>query len=138
MVKDQNEAETKKKEAEVLSKELDTRNASVEKQRKEAESELAQAEPALIDAKQAVRNIKKAHLDELRALNNPPTAVKITLEAVSEMLGLSCGSWKDIRRNLQRKEFIPDVVNFDSERLTESQRTKVSKLLLTPDFDQRR
>jgi len=134
MVSDQKEAETKKSEAEALSKDLDERNAHVNKQRKVSEEELGRAEPALIDAQNAVSNIRKAHLDEMRSLNNPPPAVKMTLEAVCLMLGLSFNSWADIRRILQKREFIPDVVNFKSEDLTEERRANVEAMLQNPDF----
>ncbi|GBG31493.1 Dynein heavy chain, cytoplasmic [Hondaea fermentalgiana] len=134
MVSDQNEAEKKKTDAERMGVELDERNAKVDEQRATAEAELSQAKPALLDAEKAVSDIRRAHLDEMRSLNNPPAAVKLTLEAVCVMLGLSFTSWADIRRILQRREFIPDVVNFQSEDLTEDRRAKVQKMLENPDF----
>jgi len=134
MISDQNEAVNKKEAAERLGEELDERNSHVDKQRQEAEAELSEAEPALVDAQKAVGDIRKAHLDEMRSLNNPPPAVKLTLEAVCLMLGFSFSGWGDIRKILQRRDFIPDVVNFKSENLSEEGRVAVQKMLENPDF----
>ena len=86
MVKDQNEAETRKVEAEKLKGDLDERNKIVEARREEAEADLANAEPALLAAQEAVKSIKRKHLDEMRALANPPKNVQLTISAVAVMI----------------------------------------------------
>lgn len=101
-----------------------------------AEKELAQARPALEEAQQAVSKIKTAHLQELRALRSPPKPVRWTLEAVIEMLGLSCHSWQDIRKILQKKDFVPDVVNFQSQNLEDESLERVKEMLENEDFNE--
>ena len=86
MVKDQNEAETRKVEAEKLKGDLDERNKIVDARREEAEADLANAEPALLAAQEAVKSIKRKHLDEMRALANPPKNVQLTISAVAVMI----------------------------------------------------
>jgi len=135
MVTDQNEAEKKKADAEKLSIDLDSRSTLIQEQKDKAQEELGRAEPALLDAQKAVSDIRKAHLDEMRSLSNPPPLIKLTLEAVCIMLGLEYGSWTGIRRALQKREFIPDVVNFNSSDLSAAQRQRVQALLdNNPDF----
>ena len=70
MVSDQNAAEKARAEATKTSALLAERNKEVDERRSVAEADLSKAEPALLEAKQAVRNIKKAHLDELKASKN--------------------------------------------------------------------
>ncbi|RYH06718.1 hypothetical protein EON65_42550, partial [archaeon] len=85
------------------------------------EKELAEAEPALMSAKQSVQNIRKSQLDEVRALAHPPTAVRLTMEMVSIMIGESNTDWSEIRKVIRREDFIATVVNFDPLRLTPKQ-----------------
>lgn len=136
MVNDQNEAENKKVEAEKLGASLNERNSKVALQREEAEKELSSAEPALLDAQSAVSNIKKANLVEMQSLNNPPSGVKMTMEAVCLLLGVDFTGWVDIRRVINKREFIPDIVNFKSENITDDARRKVKKMLENPDFNE--
>ena len=125
MVHDQNIAEGKKTEAEKLSKELDQQNLDIAERQRVVQADLDKAEPALIEARNAVQGIQKRHLDELRALNNPPAQVARTLGAVCAMLGHTETEWKSVRRTLASSEFIPSVVSFDTKRLKDSTRKKI-------------
>ena len=71
-----------------MSEELAVKSGDIAQRKASAEAELATAEPALIAARDAVKGIKKAQLDELRALRMPPIQAKRTIEAVSIILGL--------------------------------------------------
>ena len=86
MVNDQQIAEEKKKEALELQKKLDVQNKEIEVQKVKAYADLEKAEPAILEAQSSVQDIKKSHLEELKALGKPPNAVRITLEAVCLML----------------------------------------------------
>lgn len=91
MVNDQQIAEEKKKEALELQKKLDIQNKEIEVQKVRAYADLEKAEPAILEAQNSVQDIKKSHLEELRALGKPPNAVRLTLEAVCLMLsGVFC------------------------------------------------
>ncbi len=125
MVGDQNEAERRKADADQVSAELDRQNAAIASRMRGVESELAEAEPALVAAQGAVKSIKKAQLDEVRALARPPNPVRLTLEAVMILLNegkaAQGGEWNDVRRVIRRDDFISTVVNFDPESITPQQ-----------------
>ncbi len=125
MVHDQNIAESKKTEAEKLSRELDEQNVAIAARQEVVEGDLAKAEPALIEARNAVQGIQKRHLDELRALGNPPAQVARTLGAVCTMLGHAETEWKAVRRVLAGSEFIPSVVAFDTKQLKDNIRKTI-------------
>ena len=138
MVKDQNEAERRKTESLKLKAELDERNKVVEERRVEAESDLAKAEPALLEAQEAVRSIKRRHLDEMKAMGNPPPAVKITLEAVICLVSGESDPkkeipWGTIRGYLRGGSFISSVVDFQSETLMTETRELVENKFLKRD-----
>ncbi|GLD93495.1 hypothetical protein PINS_up002087 [Pythium insidiosum] len=122
MIREQNEAQEKKKETEKLAADLATRDEEISSRKKVVEADLAEAEPALLDAQASVNSIRKSQLDEIRALARPPNAVKMTLEAVAIMLGETSLDWADLRKFIRRDDFISQVVNFDSEKLTSRQR----------------
>ena len=121
MVGKQSEAEQRKKLAEELTVELSRQNEDIRVRREQVEVELSEAEPALVSAKQSVQNIRKAQLDEVRALGRPPNAVRLTMEMVSIMIGEMSTDWQDIRRVIRRDDFIATVVNFDPLSLTQKQ-----------------
>jgi len=119
MVAEQNEAEQKKAEAEALSQELAKQNAEIAIRRESAEKELSEAEPALIAAKESVSSIKKPQLDEVRMMARPPNLVKLTMEAVVNMLGEKTNDWSEIRKFMRKDDFISLVVTFNPSSLTE-------------------
>lgn len=55
----------------------------------------------------------------------PPPSVKLTIEAVATLFGEKELSWADLRRFVQKKDFIPLVVNFDPKSVTPALREKV-------------
>lgn len=122
MVQEQNEAQEKKKITEALAADLASKDEEIRSRKVVVEADLAQAEPALLDAQASVNSIRKAQLDEIRALARPPAAVRMTMEAVAVMLGESSLEWADLRRFIRKDDFISQVVNFDSEKLTARQR----------------
>ena len=121
MVEKQNEAEHQKTIAEKLTIELQKQNEEIRVRKESVEKELSEAEPALLSAKHSVQNIKKAQLDELRALTRPPQAVMVTMEMVSVMIGEKSTDWNEIRKVIRRDDFISTVVNFDPSALTSKQ-----------------
>lgn len=63
----------------------------------------------------AVSSIKKQHLVEVRAMANPPAAVKLALESICLLLGEETNDWKKIRPVILRDNFISSIVNFNIE-----------------------
>lgn len=62
-------------------------------------------------------SIKRQHLVEVRAMTNPPAAVKLALESICLMLGEETSDWKKIRQVIIRDNFIGSIVNFSSEEM---------------------
>ncbi|KAI9911312.1 hypothetical protein PsorP6_009030 [Peronosclerospora sorghi] len=125
MMQEQNEAQEKKRDTEALALDLASKDEEIRSRKKVVEADLAQAEPALLDAQASVNSIRKSQLDEIRALARPPAAVRMTMEAVAVMLGETSLEWSDLRRFIRKDDFISQVVNFDSEKLTARQRHTV-------------
>eukprot|EP01041_Mallomonas_annulata_P000303 gene303-544_t len=125
MVDKQNEAEQRKAVAEQLTKELQHQNEEINVRRATVESELSEAEPSLMAAKQSVQNIRKAQLDEVRALARPPAAIQRTLEMVAVMIGEKTTDWAELRKIIRKDDFIATVVNFDPLALNMKQVKKV-------------
>ena len=71
------------------------------------------------------------------ALATPPGPVKLTLEAVAVLMGEGAAtSWADLRRFVQRKDFISLIVNYESSSLTPSLRAQLMKNYLSnEDFN---
>uniref|UniRef100_A0A7S1Y8A3 AAA+ ATPase domain-containing protein n=1 Tax=Grammatophora oceanica TaxID=210454 RepID=A0A7S1Y8A3_9STRA len=121
MVADQNIAEKRKVEAERMNVEVEKQQTEINARKEEAQRDLDTAEPALKSAQQSVRGIKKRDLDEVRNLARPPNNVKLTLECVAIMMGEKKWEWGDVRKMLSKSEFIPNILNFDADKLTSKQ-----------------
>ena len=65
----------------------------------------------------AVKGIKKQHLVEIRSLGSPPPAVKMALESICTLLGEPNTEWKNLRSIIMKDNFIPSIVNFDTEAI---------------------
>ena len=124
MVADQNIAEKRKVEAEKMSEAVQKQQTQINERKAEAQRDLDGAEPALIAAQQSVQGIKKRDLDEIKALARPPDNVRLTLECVAIMLGEKKTEWALVRKILAKSDFIPNILNFNADQLTDKQ-TKI-------------
>ncbi|GMH89230.1 hypothetical protein TrVE_jg3152 [Triparma verrucosa] len=137
MVADQNNAEKQKSEAARMNEEVTLQQTKIAERQKEANDELESAEPALISAQQSVKGIQKKQLDEMRALARPPENVRLTLEAVAVMLGERKLEWGEVRKMLQRSDFIASILDFDLDKLGDKQIKIVKeKYLSTENFNE--
>jgi dynein heavy chain 1 len=127
MMVDQKRAEQKRDQSLKLGEDISKREAAITERRHKVSEELSNVEPMLQDAKKSVQNIKRENLDELRALNNPPSAIKLALEAVLLILGEECKDWADIKKALRRPEFIGSILSFDANTLNDKTRQKLKK-----------
>ena len=84
----------------------------------------------------AVKGIKKAHLVEVRSLANPPNTVKMAMESICMLIGETSTDWKSIRQIIVKDNFIPTIVNFSTEDITEEARQKMKKEYLSdPNYN---
>jgi dynein heavy chain 1, cytosolic len=130
MVTDQQEAESKKKASIEIQAALVEQDKHIAQRREIVMADLADAEPAVLDAQSAVSGIKKQQLQEVRAMANPPEAVKLAMESVCTLLGHKIDGWKTVQGIIRRDDFIQRIVNFD----TVNQMTKAHRELMKKDF----
>ncbi|OWB58788.1 hypothetical protein B5S28_g4867 [[Candida] boidinii] len=116
MITDQNEAERKQEASFEIQKLLESQNIEIEARKQVVLEDLDEVEPLIEEAQNGVKNIKKQHLNELRALSNPPDAIKMTLEAVCIMLGYDTPTWRDVQMVIRGDDFIASIVNFDGQK----------------------
>lgn len=135
MLKGQQEAEQKKTQSTEMRAKLEIQLKKCAEKKAEVEHDLAGVEPAVEDAKNAVKSIKKNNLQELKALNNPPLGVKMALESVCLLLGEPSSEWGTIRKTIVKDGFIGNIVNFDSETISEKTRKAFrNQFLNNPDY----
>ncbi|KAF9498186.1 dynein heavy chain protein 1 [Pleurotus eryngii] len=130
MVADQQEAEQKKSASIQIQAALVEQDRHIEQRRAVVMADLADAEPAVLDAQSAVGNIKRQHLQEVRAMANPPEAVKLAMESVCTVLGHKIDSWRTVQGIIRRDDFIQRIVNFD----TTNQMTRQVRDMMKKDF----
>ncbi|XP_022254853.1 dynein heavy chain, cytoplasmic-like [Limulus polyphemus] len=136
MLKDQQEAEKKKMQSHEIQDALRKQEAVIKEKRASVMEDLAQVEPAVIEAQQAVKGIKRQHLVEVRSMANPPPPVKMALESICLLLGEPAPDWKAIRAVIIRDNFIPTIVNFACENLSDDIRNKMkTRYLNNPDYN---
>ena len=118
MVHDQQNAENQKAASLKLQKEIESQEAAISQRQQEVSEELDQVEPLIENAKESVSNIKRTHLQELRAMQNPPEAVKLTMESVCILLGHRVDSWKSVQSVTRKDDFISSITNYDTSLLS--------------------
>jgi len=127
MVDDQQIAEAKKKDSEALQKKLQKRNVVIDEKKARAYEDLAKVEPTVEEAKNAVKSIHRSHLDEVRALANPPQKVRMAMEAVVILLGAGKMEWAGIRKKIMERDFISSIIGFDSDRISPKVRAVIER-----------
>lgn len=136
MLAEQSEAERKREASIEIKAAVEAQNEQIKERQTRVYADLDLAEPAVRDAQRGVSNIKKQHLNELRAFTNPPEAVKITLEAVCVLLGRTPGSWREVLQQVRGDDFIANIVQFDNERqLTPLVLRQLQRYLDLPNFN---
>ncbi|OQO06011.1 Dynein heavy chain, cytoplasmic, partial [Rachicladosporium sp. CCFEE 5018] len=136
MVADQREAEQRRTTSLEIQVALEKQERGVAERREVVLRDLATAEPAVIEAQRIVNNIKRQHLTEVRSMQNPPSSVKLALEAVCTLLGHKATDWRSIVAVVRKDDFIASIVNYDNERMmTPSHRKKMrAEYLSNEDF----
>ncbi|KAF9922924.1 hypothetical protein FBU30_006961 [Linnemannia zychae] len=137
MVADQQEAEKKKATSIEIQGALEVQNREIARRTAVVMADLANAEPAVLEAKKAVNDIKKAQLTEVRAMSNPPPAVKMAMESVCTLLGNQLEGWKTVQAIIRRDDFITSIVYFDTDRMmTPAMREKMkAEYLSMPNYN---
>lgn len=125
MLADQQEAMEKQKTSLEIQEDLKKKEKEIEERKAIVMADLAKAEPAVIEAQKSVSNIKKQQLTEVRAMGNPPDAVKMAMESVCTLLNHKITDWKSVQSVIRRDDFISSIVNFDTKKLTPQMRDHI-------------
>eukprot|EP00051_Salpingoeca_urceolata_P022682 m.374607 g.374607 ORF g.374607 m.374607 type:complete len:4614 (-) comp20005_c1_seq14:242-14083(-) len=135
----QQSAEEKKTQSEALGRDLEVKQKDAQEKKQSVTAELAEVEPMVQEAKDAVQGIKRQHLQEIRALHNPPTAIKLAMESIMCLLGEGEMDWKAIRTAIVRDDFINRILDFDSQMISEETRKEMdSRFIKNSDYSAER
>merc|ERR1712130_629092 len=133
MMEAEKDATKKRTEAIRVQGEVDEEIIVINERTKAVEAELAEAKPALEAAQKAVSNINKKQLNEIKALKKPPKMVEMTLNCVLTLMGIKTKDWKDVQKILGGKDFIPQILKFDTNKVAEKTRKKIQKKYLSDE-----
>ncbi|CAG8796210.1 26365_t:CDS:2, partial [Dentiscutata erythropus] len=88
------------------------------------------------DAKKSVRGITKQQLIEIRAMNNPPEAIKMAMTSAIDMLDRKADNWQAVQVIIRSDDFINSIVNYDINKMTKNIRKKIkTKYLAMPTYN---
>lgn len=135
IIQNREEARQRTKESEELQQALRAQETIIVEKRKVVMEDLSKVEPAVKEAQQAVQSIKKQNLIEVRSMTNPPAPVKLAMESICLLLGEPSNDWKSVRSMIVGENFISTIVNFNSEKLSDTTRRQMrEKYLKNPDY----
>jgi len=136
MINEQQEAEKKKVVSQELQVILNKQLEEIDKKKASVMDDLSKVEPAVTEAQNAVKSIKKQYLVELKAMVNPPAAVKLGLESICLILNQESSDWKVIRSIIVKENFISTIINFQTDNITHTIKEKMkTRFLNNPDYD---
>lgn len=110
------------------------------------EADVADAVPVLARAVQALQTLSKSDLTEMKAMKNPPEAVKLVMEAVCTLLrvppvqGMHDGVtksedyWAPAKKVLNDARFLQTLVEYDKEHIPEEAMAKLCEITKNPEF----
>lgn len=115
----------------------------------DCENELQKALPILKQAQAALDTIKPKDINEIKALGNPPLAIRTTMHAVCVMLDRKCEKtpkkdnpkvmednwWFTAQKMMNEKNFLEDLLNFEKDNIPEHVIEKIrGQFLNDPEF----
>lgn len=135
IIQNREEARQRTKESEEIQQALRAQETIIAEKRTAVMEDLSKVEPAVREAQQAVQSIKKQNLIEVRSMTNPPAPVKLAMESICLLLGEPNNDWKSVRSMIVGENFISTIVNFNSEKLSDTIRKQMrEKYLKNPDY----
>eukprot|EP01061_Rhynchopus_euleeides_P011972 TRINITY_DN21580_c1_g1_i2.p1 TRINITY_DN21580_c1_g1~~TRINITY_DN21580_c1_g1_i2.p1 ORF type:complete len:3556 (+),score=1754.90 TRINITY_DN21580_c1_g1_i2:217-10884(+) len=123
------EAGKHKASAETLKVSLSKEQVSITQRKGEIEQQLSQIEPVLQSARDAVGSIKPEHLNEIRTLTSPPTAIRDVLEGVMCLMDHRDTTWNAMKKFLGTRGVKDRIINMDARDIRPEVRDNVRKLL---------
>ncbi|KAI9017153.1 dynein heavy chain [Gaertneriomyces semiglobifer] len=131
MLRDQKEAEAQQRSSLEIQEDIARQDREIAERAEVVKHDLAEAEPAVAEAQNSVSSIKKQHLQEVRTMGNPPEMVKLAMESVCILLGHKVDTWKTVQTIIRRDDFIPSIINYDTEKMSARVRDEVERTYLS-------
>jgi dynein heavy chain len=148
---DKAKAAVTKSQCEEVEAAASTQAAEANAIKEDAQKDLDEALPALDVAVKCLKSLKLSHLQEVKALANPPAGVKLTMEAVCIMFnikavkkndpntpGKKIDDWWEAAKQgplSDPKGLLEDLFHYDKDNIPESVITKIKSYIDREDFD---
>ncbi|KAG5501057.1 hypothetical protein GH5_04648 [Leishmania sp. Ghana 2012 LV757] len=123
------ESQEQRDEVAALQEQLKEEQTYIAKSRAQVEEELGSIKPMMEAARDAVSSIRSEQLSEIRSLPSPPEAIRVVLEGVLALLGVSDVSWQSMRQFLGERGAKQRILDFEVKNVTPDIRRRVEKLL---------
>ncbi len=107
-----NAANAKKLEIEEKQKRIHVEEAKTEQDQIEVQMKLEKTQPMVEEAQKQVGSISKSHINELKALRQPPEPCADVLCAVLKIFKINDDSWSSMKKFLNKPGFIEEVIGF--------------------------
>eukprot|EP00736_Rhodelphis_marinus_P007919 Rmarinus@m.2764 len=122
---------------------------SVKSIKDECEHDLAEAMPILNDAIKALNTLTKSDIVEVKAMKNPPAGVKLVMETICIMLGVSAKKvndpnqpgkkildyWEPSKGILNDPNFLKTLTDYDKDNIPQATIDRIRPFLSNPDFE---
>jgi dynein heavy chain 1 len=135
MLSDQQEAEKEKKESEKLQKRIEEETKKIDVKKTEVESDLSQVLPTVEEAKKAVQAVGKKVLSIIKTMQNPPDAIKLTLESVCLLLRENAPDWRTIQKVIVKDDFKSRILEFKTDSITQNIVDGMAKYVNNADWN---
>ena len=89
--------------------------------------------PKLLEANKAVDTLDKKFIAEMKALNKPPSAVGLVMDAVMVFLGHPIG-WPSVKKALNDTGFLKSIIEFDKDAIDARTLKKIETYTNDNDF----
>ncbi|CAE7364502.1 DNAH6 [Symbiodinium natans] len=88
----------------------------------------------LTEATRSLDYLSKADVAEVRALNKPPRAIQLVMEAVALLMAHPFDSWKSLRAMMDDKLFLTKLLQLDAHRVSPEVLAQVHWYIANPDL----
>eukprot|EP01041_Mallomonas_annulata_P002945 gene2945-5789_t len=106
---------------------------SVKALKDDCQADLDLAMPAYESALRALSALDKKSIQEMKAFNNPPEMVKVSMEAVCTLLDVK-PEWGEAKKLLSQMDFMDQLKNFDKDNIPPKIMKKAQVYYANPRF----
>jgi dynein heavy chain len=134
IVQQKQEASDQAKEIEQQEAKLTTEEQDIKEEKVKAKTELEKVMPAFEAAKKALKSLDRRDLGEIRTYVTPLPLTAKVMEAVMVLRGTVDTSWAEAKKQLSDIQFIPQLLNYEIESISDTMLKKIDRYVIDPDF----